>query len=170
MGSKGGNDTTQKTDPWAPQQPYLRRGFQRAGQLLDSGPQYYDKATYVPFSQQTEQAMGMVEDRALAGSPLKTGAQNLAMDTIQGKFLNNNPYLESMFQQGADKITQNVNAQFGAAGRTGSGAHAGRMVEEMGDLYTNIYGNNYQNERQTIEHYVSTAIGGCRLHRHIQAG
>lgn len=147
--SKGSTTQTQKADPWAPQQSYLTKGFQQADDLLNSGgPQYYDKATYTPFSQQTEQAMGLTQDRALAGSPLNTGAQSLAMDTIDGKFLNNNPYLESMFQQGSDKIAENVNAQFSSAGRTGSGAHVGRMTEEMGDLHNNMYGNQYQNERQ----------------------
>jgi hypothetical protein len=149
--SKGGgsNTTTQKADPWSAQQPFLTTGFEQADNLLNSGgPQYYDKATYTPFSQQSETAMGMTEDRALAGSPLNTGAQGLAMDTLQGKFLNSNPYLESMFQQGSDKIAENVNAQFSSAGRTGSGAHVGRMTEEMGDLYNNMYGNQYQQERQ----------------------
>lgn len=148
--SKGGSNTqTQKADPWSGQQPYLTKGFQQASHLLESGgPDYYNKATYTPFSQQTETAMGMTEDRALAGSPLNTGAQGLAMDTLQGKFLNSNPYLESMFQQGSDKIAENVNAQFTSAGRTGSGAHVGRMTEEMGDLYNNMYGDQYQQERQ----------------------
>lgn len=147
--SKGSSTQTQKADPWAAQQPYLTRGFQQAGNLLDSGgPQYYDKATYTPFSAPTEKAMGLIEDRALSGSPLNSGAQSVAMDTLQGNFLNNNPYLESMFQQGTDKIAANVNAQFTSAGRTGSGAHTGQLAEEMGDLYNNMYGSQYQQERQ----------------------
>jgi len=147
--SKGSQTTTQKSDPWASQQPYLTRGFQEAGNLLDSGgPQYYDKATYTPFSAQSENAMGMIEDRATAGSPLNAGAQNLAQNTLDGKYLNSNPFMDNMFQQGSDKIAENVNAQFSTAGRTGSGAHSGRMAEEMGDLYNNMYGGQYQQERQ----------------------
>lgn len=147
--SKGSNTTTEKADPWGPQQPYLTRGFQEAGNLLDSGgPQYYDRATYTPFSAQSEKAMGMVEDRAIAGSPLNAGAQGLAQNTLDGQYLNSNPFMDNMYQQGADKITENVNAQFTSAGRTGSGAHVGRMTKELGDLYNNMYGSQYQQERQ----------------------
>ena len=66
-GGKGGGDTTttQKADPWSGQQPYLKFGFNQAQNLYNSGgPQFYPGRTYVPFSGQTEQALGMAQNRA----------------------------------------------------------------------------------------------------------
>ena len=83
-------------------------------------------------------------------------------DTDQGKFLNANPYLDSMFNaatratnnQFNNQVMPGVNATFGAGGRTGSQAHqtaldmAGQSYNNaITDMAANIYGNNYANER-----------------------
>lgn len=147
-GGGGGSTTVQKADPWSGQQPYLEKGFRRADDLYNSGgPDFYNKPTYTPFAPQSEMGMNLMEQRALAGSPLNFGAQSLAYNTMAGDYLNNNPYLDNIYQQGAEKISGDINATFSGAGRTGSGAHTGQLADSMGDLYNNIYGGNYQQER-----------------------
>ena len=154
MKGKGGGGSSsgtqvQTTVPWSGQQGYLTKGFQAAEKNLNSGgPQFFGGQTYADLSPQTNDALGMMQNRATNGSPLNEGAKSLIGSTMNGDYLNNNPYLDQMFQQGADKIAGNVNAQFSGAGRTGSGAHAGRLAEEQGDLYSNMYGNQYQQERK----------------------
>ena len=147
-GSSGGTQV-QKTVPWEGQQPYLTDVFKKAQNNFNSGgPDFFGGQTYADLSSQTNDALGMMQDRATNGSPLNEGAKSLIGSTMNGDYLNNNPYLDQMFQQGADKISGNVNAQFSGAGRTGSGAHAGRLAEEQGDLFNNIYGGQYQQERK----------------------
>ena len=82
MGS-GGGDSVQSREPWAAQRPYLEGGFHQASNLFRAGgPQYFPDATYIPFSQQTEQGLGMTENRAMQGSPVTQAAQNLATNSM----------------------------------------------------------------------------------------
>lgn len=160
-GGGGGSSTTvQKADPWSGQQSYLTDTFKQAQNIHRSGgPNFYNQSTYTPFSPQSEMAMQLTQDRAMGGSPLNYQAQDLAFNTMRGDYLNNNPYLDNMFQQGADKIMGNVNAQFSDAGRTGSASHAGVLAEEMGDMYNNMYGQQYTNERQNQMNAMQMAPG-----------
>lgn len=89
------------------------------------------------------------------------GMQQLA-GTANGQYLNSNPYLDAMYGAAArglntqynNQVMPGVNATFGSGGRTGSYAHnqALNMANEnygnaMGDMAAQIYGGNYQNER-----------------------
>jgi hypothetical protein len=149
-GGGGGGDTTtvQKADPWAGQQPYLAYGFQQAQKNYDSGgPQYYPTSTVADFSPQTQQALQLTQDRAVAGSPVTRASQAQATATLNGDYLNNNPYLDSIWNQGAGDIQSRVAGQFGAAGRTGSGINQQVLSRELANGYNNLYGANYQAER-----------------------
>lgn len=189
MGGKGGGSTTtvQQADPWSGQQPYLQRGYQYAQQNYNNPAQYYPNATYVPFSSQTENALGMAENRAM-GSPLEgrmntwlgntlgrggMGTMQLAQ-TANGNYLNANPYVDAMFGEASRGVTDqfneavmpSLNATFGGAGRTGSGAHAlsaGRAAGDLSDslagMASNIYGGNYMNERG-LQMDAARALGG----------
>lgn len=202
MGGKSGGDTTTKTEPWSGQQPYLTTGFQQAQNLLNSGgPDYYPNATYVNFSPQSQMAMQLGENRALMGSQFDAPAGNVAMqamqgnspftqagvgalqagglgmgqlaDTISGKYLNSNPYVDQMFNAAArgvneqyqNQVMPGVNATFGSGGRTGSMAHQTGLdmanqsyQNSMTDMAAIIYGNNYANERSN-QMNASSAIG-----------
>src|SRR3990167_11416611 len=69
--------TTQKSDPWSGQQPYLTDLYRTAqGIFGGQGPQYYPGQTVSPFSAQQDMALQLIQGRALAGSPLHDAAQN----------------------------------------------------------------------------------------------
>lgn len=228
MGGKAPKEQTQRVEPPAFQQPFLESGLREAQRLYQAGPQqYFPRPTYVPFAQQTEQALGLQEQRALQGSPVTQAAQGLAAQTLgqrpdisqtqqqlqqiaggqganltglggvgtggvggleqaisrslgqvtglpqqaeqalsgfaSGQQVGQNPYLQATFEQAARPLTQQftegiapaVAAQFGLAGRTGSGAHqaaasraAERQERQLTDLATGIYGGAYDRERQ----------------------
>jgi len=159
-GGGGGGDTTtvQKADPWGGQQPYLTYGFQQAKNLYNTGgPQYFPNSTVTPFSPQSELALQLTQNRALAGSPVTTAAQGEATKTLNGGYLNNNPYLDSMYNQAAGDITSRVNGAFGQAGRTGSGINQQVLADSLGSTYNNIYGSNYNNERNRMEQTLALA-------------
>lgn len=161
MGDKN-SGKAEKAEPWGPQIPHLEKTFNQAELLYNSGgPDYYDKAGYVPFSSQSEMALGMAEKRALEGSPLNRTAQNVTQNamspgritdrtnagrtlqqTAKGEFLNSNPHLDDMYNAAASSVTENfrdvvapgVNATFGAGGRTGSGLHKDAYMDAVGEL------------------------------------
>lgn len=184
--SKGGGSTTttQKSEPWSGLQPYLKDAYSQASNLYKSGgPDFYPNATYVPFSDESQLGMSMLTNRALQGGQHDQAANwlaNVAMtqrnpyigqagstltDTAKGDFLNANPYLDQMYGQAAKNLTQQfnegvmpgINATFGSAGRTGSGAHAlatgravGELSDSLGTMAANLYGGNYQSERDRM--------------------
>ncbi len=80
-------------------------------------------------------------------APVTAAGNQYLMDVIGGGYLNNNPYLDAMFDRASGKVAAGVNSQFSSAGRYGSGAHTGVLTEGLGNLATDIYGKNYATER-----------------------
>jgi hypothetical protein len=144
MSSGGGSQTTvQKSDPWKGAQPYLYDIMGQAQNLYNqsAGNTYYPGSTVVPFSPETEAGLGAISNRAAQGSPLTAAAQEQNLATMRGDYLDptQNPAYGGLMQD----VRNQVNSQFGTAGRTGSGAHAGSMTRQMMDSA----GRLYQQER-----------------------
>ncbi|MBY0431745.1 MAG: hypothetical protein K2Q10_11145 [Rhodospirillales bacterium] len=114
-GSSGSSETIQKADPWAGQQPYLPKGFERSDSLFFSpkqtvsnadgattttggefgkgiyAPQFYNGSTVAAQSNETQLAQQMMTNRALNGSPVMKSAQQQLYNTMNGDFLSANP-------------------------------------------------------------------------------
>lgn len=150
--------TTQVTEPPAFIQPFMQYGAEQARALYGTGgPQYYQGNTVVPFAPQTEQALGLTEQRALQGSPVNQAAQNYATGILGttptsqfGSFnpygSGTNPYLDATFNRAADQVQNRLETQFAGAGRN-VGASLPLNREMLSDLATGIYGGAYENER-----------------------
>ena len=141
-GDKVGNTTT-TVNPPAYAAPYLAYGANEAQRLYDMGGgfNYYPEHTVAGFSPEQQMAMTMQTNRALSGSPLNRSSQNLALDTLQGNFLNaNNPYLQ---QAVINPITERVQGTFSQAGRLGSAYNQNALTNALSDVYY----RNYENER-----------------------
>mgnify|MGYP001045112250 CR=1 FL=1 len=68
MSSGGGNQTTiQRTEPYAPAEPYLKDILGEAENIYRSGVgrQFFPSSTVVPFAQQTQQALNLQQAQAL---------------------------------------------------------------------------------------------------------
>lgn len=141
MGGKSQKQTTvQNTEPWREAQPALKSVLGQAGQLFNQGVNSLNSRSVDDLYGQTSGALSNI----LSGSgPLA----NMSA-TANGDFLNNNPYLHSMFSALSGDVQDAVNSQFSAAGRTGSPAHAGVLAKELGNLGTRIYADDYARERQ----------------------
>ena len=152
-----------QTQPWGGQSPYLMYGFDQAKNNYLNPAQYYPGQTYVPFSPQTETGLGMMQNRALQGSPVNQAASGMLTNTLNGGFLNNNPYLDAMYNQAAGSMTRNfrdavqpgIDSQMVGAGRFGSGAWSNlrdsanqQLATGLGGMAANLYGNAYGQERQ----------------------
>jgi hypothetical protein len=127
MGGGGSQTTTQTTEPWSEQKPYLTKGFSEAEQIYNQGPQeYFPGQTYVDPSAATQSGIqGQINQ---AGQPSVTGdASGYAANTLQGNtdnpyasmlnqgesgltatsqgaYLNSNPYLDQTFDSAAGKL------------------------------------------------------------------
>lgn len=179
MGSSSGSSrTTTTTEPPAFIRPYLQYGAEQSRALYSTGgPQYYEGNTVVPFSDQTEQALGLTEQRAMQGSPVVDAAQNYAANTLSsaptsqfggaanpyGSSANpyggaSNPYLDATFNKAADSVQQRLGTQFAGSGRN---IEASRAVnaDELSGLADRIYGGAYENERNRQLSYGQHQLG-----------
>jgi hypothetical protein len=129
-GKGGGGSQTQTQDiaPWLKE--YVTYGLGEAKNLYQGNtPTYYPGQTYVDPSMQTTQAIDLATQRALAGSPLTSGAISQQQGTIGGQYLGANPYLEAALRPGQQAATRayeqaisGTRSQAAGAGRYGSGA------------------------------------------------
>lgn len=83
-----------------------------------------------------------------------------------------NPYLDQMYQAASQPVIDQVNAQFGLAGRTGSAANQQELTRDLGNLAGNIYGSNYLAEQQLGQNAASqlASIGQNLASRQLTAG
>jgi len=141
MGGGGGTQkstTTTSIDPTIA--PYVQYGLQEGKRLYESpNPSFFPEQTYVSPSAQTEQALQMAQNRAIAGSPLTQAAQAETLATIQGKGVN--PFLAGALEQtnrlaGEDYLRNMQKLQSGAAsvGRYGSGAQ-NQLTGQAQDIF-----------------------------------
>ena len=139
LGQQQGNTTsTQVSEPWAAQQPYLQALFGQAQGLNQQNPSSL-VPQYSPFTQQAINTMGQ-------GIPGYDNLTNLTNQTLQGDFLNSNPYLDQTYQLGANQLKSNLSTMLGH-NRFGSGAMANAEASGLANLSNQIYGGNYQAER-----------------------
>lgn len=150
-GGGGTTQTIQKSDPWAGQQDYLKDVYAKA-QLASRNPMsFFPGQTYAGLSPETEMALQFQTGRALAGSPLTAAAQGELTKTLSGDYLSaGNPHFSAMMQQVSNQITPQVNAQFAAANRGNSGAHANALTSALADAGSRLAYENYGDERQRM--------------------
>ena len=91
-------------------------------------------------------------DKAFGPNPLLDKASGYLQDTIGGKFLNNNPYVDEMAGIARSRAADDVQSYFGKMGRVGSGANMesfGRGVSEAElGVRSGVYGNERQMQQQ----------------------
>jgi len=155
----GTQTVTNQIDPML--KPYVEFGLEEAKRLYQSPTPYAPFQTYIDPSQQTLSALGGIEQRATAGSPLLPAAQAQLQKTISGDYLSGNPFFTGAFQ-GA---TRDISNQFGqdimgirsnlsSAGRYGSGAQtqlearaADVLANRLSDVGGKLAYQNYGDER-----------------------
>ena len=155
--------TTQSSAPWSGQQEYLTTGYQRArDDILNRPTEFYPNSTVVPFSPVSEQALTMQEQRALAGSPVTQAAQSQVQSTVQGDFLNANPYLsqaitdatQPVVERFQEDIVPSIQSAYSSAGRYGSGLQqrgeeraAQAALDQASKIASDMSYRNFADER-----------------------
>lgn len=151
MGKKD-STVTQKTDnsPWKPAQGALK-GILREGGDIYGG--LGDPNRFVP---QIQQAIAPAQQVASGQSAIGTGAdyQGLLDRAMQpgggeatlaqmagGPVIN--PHFQAMLDDQLGRLGDQVNRGISAAGRYGSGAHAGVLTDRLGDAATSALGQEW---------------------------
>jgi hypothetical protein len=150
MSMDGGGKTVQSVSSSTPpafQEPYLKDVMGQAATQYQqgTGQGVFGGERVVPLSGQTQQALGLQEQRALAGSPLLRQAQQNAQGSLSGQI---NPALAGMIQQVQGQLRPGIDAQFSGGGRYGSGAHANAMASAATDAGTKLAYQDYNNSMQ----------------------
>jgi hypothetical protein len=129
MGGGGGTQESKTTTQIDPNiLPYVTYGLEEGKRLYESGtPSFFPGKTYVSPSEATTQALGLAEQRALAGSPLTEAAQQETLATIQGRGIN--PFLagaaEALYRpttMAGQEAIRGLQSEASSRGRYGSGA------------------------------------------------
>ena len=101
--------TIQSKDPWVVQQPYLTTGFARAqADVLETPITQFPASTVVPFSGQTEAGLQAAEALAAGGNPLVDAATQQLGQTIQGDYLNANPFFDAAVSAATTSATTSI--------------------------------------------------------------
>jgi hypothetical protein len=144
------NTISQQTVPsWL--QPYLTTALGQGQQLLDSGgPQYYQGQQVASLTPLQNAGITGIQNTASAPNA-STQAQQQNMDIESGQYLNpnTNPYLSGTFNTAAQQVQNNIDSQFGAAGRNVVSS-APVQSSAMDQLANEIYGGAYQTGMQNM--------------------
>jgi hypothetical protein len=164
MGGGGGGSerVTQTNQPPEYLRPQVEFASREAQRLYQQNPtQFFPGQTFVNMDPATQQALGLTQQRALAGSPVVGQAQDLAQATLRGDFLNSNPYADAQFDQIGSAIRRNMNsgAAAGGHGYADSGAFANAQADALSRAATQFYGDNFARERQLQQGAMGYAPG-----------
>jgi len=151
--------STQKSEPWGAQQPYLTKGFAEAERIYNdpSNPSYFPGQTYANPDAATTSALSSIESRAMAGSPLMNQGSTELGKTLSGQYLNpnTNPGFQSVLDTTKANTLPGIDSRFMGAGRSGSGLHGRAVGEGLGSAIGNLTYGNYNDERNRM----SSALG-----------
>jgi hypothetical protein len=91
-------------------------------------------------------------------APVTQSAIDYTKNVLGGGFMGSNPYLDATFNKAAGAVTNQVQSNFGLSGRNPRGIDAAGFAQEgYNDLANQIYGGNYQAERQRQQQLVPYA-------------
>ena len=152
--AKGKSGTAQtvvnNTAPWGPQQDYLTGGWQLARKAYQAPITYYPGQTYANFSPQTENALNLTEQRAMAGSPVQRSANQQLQQTLNGDYLHGGQGFNAAYQAAANEIIPGVESRFNAGGRFGSGLARQAETKALADAFASQYGAERQNQMRAM--------------------
>jgi hypothetical protein len=133
--------------------------FSEAAKLYQNHtPTYFPGSTVVPFSNESEMAMGAQTRRAMYGSPVTQSAQDQNLATTRGDFLYGSPGFDAAYQAAANKIIPQVDSAFAGAGRYGSGLARTAQTQALGDAFAGLY--NQERQRQQAASALAPTLAG----------
>ena len=162
--------STSAVPDWA--QPFSLGYLQRAQQVSDTPYQAYQGQRVADFNPYQTQAYDLTARRAMQGSPTMSAGNQTLTNTINGGYLNGNPYLQGQIDSAQGDLVRQWNnvakpqwdtsmQQSGSFGNSGV-AQAQAMAQEglqrqLGNIDTTMRGNAYNTERGYQQQALSLA-------------
>ena len=194
-----------QTGPWNVQAPFMEAIYNRSQDLFNtSPPAYFPGSTYAgPNAWQTGGAQGLIDyaQQMSGNNQWANNAQQFSNAATQGAvtgigglsnigsggMLGRNPFIDQMFDRGAERITKHFNeaaipgldAKFAGTGMGGGSAHAlatGATADALGgslaDFGANLFGNAYNQDAgrqvQALQSLGQTGLGAQSLAPNLQ--
>jgi len=139
------------SDPWKPAQPYIIKGMENSNRVFDQQQPSLDK-----YSGMQMDTYGRLAPGAEQGI---MGAQGLVNDTLSGKYLNANPYMDAMVSTARNNAADEIASRYSGAGRYGSGAGQAAMTKAMMEAENALRYQGYNQERTFQNNAVQQAQG-----------
>jgi hypothetical protein len=92
-----------------------------------------------------------LQQQFMQGSPNVHAAQGYNQDVLNGKYLNGNPYLQGFLNQTNRDVTNQVNGQFSAGGRYGSGAYTDVLSRNLAEADNNARLADYSQQQGRMD-------------------
>lgn len=144
------------SDPWKPAQPFIIKGMENSNRVFDAQQPNLDK-----FSAMQMDSYGRLAPGAEMGI---ASSQSLVNDTLAGKYLNANPYIDGMVTTARNNAADEIAARYSGAGRYGSGAGQAAMTKAMMEAENALRYDAYNRERTIQNNAVQQAqslMGGA---------
>ena len=129
-------------------QDYMATAANRGLNLANMPFQAYGGQGVAPLSDAQNAAIRMIQQRATSGSPLMRSAQQQMQDTISGKYLQGNPYLEGVINRSLGDLQARMGQLGIGSGSFGNSGVAATQARELADSSNQMRYQNYDAERQ----------------------
>jgi hypothetical protein len=170
--SGGSNGTTQTSSmpDWAV--PYAKGYLDQTAQIASQPYQAYGGQRQAGLNQTQYAGLDAIQNRAMNGSPLMDAASQTLQNTAGGGYLNSNPYLDQNVNAAMQNTVKNYqlatapqrDRQMASSGSFGNSGVQQMQLEDqrqlsnnLGNMASQMYGQNYANERQLQQQSLSMA-------------
>lgn len=142
MGSK--QTTTQKAEPWAVAQPFLKGGLQDASNLYKAGGFQID-----PYGGQMVAGRDPLQDQAYANAPGMAQDALASLGGVQSTLAGmtdpnqQSAAFQSVLQNTINRNMAGVNSSFAGSGMTGSGLHQQNLAAGVSSGIADVVNNNW---------------------------
>lgn len=148
MGSRGsgGSTTTTNSVPpeFAPLASWIAQRGQQIGQMPYQGVPFNPTAGFNPYQ---FQGFDMTLNRAMQPSELLGNLESSLTDTLGGKYLNSNPYIDNMVNTTMNDLQGRFNTTALGSGSFGNANVTQQGMQGMADAANTLRFNNYNAER-----------------------
>jgi hypothetical protein len=144
--SGGGSSTTQTSVPsWV--RPYAENYLQASQQVASQPYQAYGGQTVAQLNPYQTMGYNAQAQRALQGSGVNNAASGELQRTLSGGYLNANPYLNQTVDLASRDVLRNMTNMDARSGSFGNSGIQQNTASALGDISTQIRGQDYANER-----------------------
>jgi hypothetical protein len=170
----GGEQQTTTTSIPEWMRPYAESFMQKSQEVANKPYEAYGGKTVADFNPYQTQGLTAQAMRGLVGSDINRAAGSELQKTLSGGYLNANPYMDQMVQQVQGDLTRSYNesvvpqqnamrARSGSFGNSGVeqaiGSQANDFTRQLGNVSTQLRGNDYANERSRMQGAIGMSSG-----------